>query len=145
MSLAFSMSTTDLISVSQYHQMIASGQFAGRNARRLELIRGELREMNPIGPVHSVVVGVLARWMYSAIDESVAEVRVQQPIVIESLASEPEPDLTLVANRPYHAAHPNAADVLLLTARRSCRFEPQLRSKPKVGPSTLKRGSPIAG
>ena len=38
------------LSLAEYDRMIQCGLFDGMNRCRIELIRGELRDMNPIGP-----------------------------------------------------------------------------------------------
>jgi hypothetical protein len=50
------MSTTARFSLADYDQMIARGLFEQRAERGVELIRGALREMNPLGSLHESVV-----------------------------------------------------------------------------------------
>jgi hypothetical protein len=54
------MSTIAKFSLEEYERMVASGAFEGLKRRRLELIRGEIREMNPIGPDHCDLVDRIA-------------------------------------------------------------------------------------
>ena len=56
------MATTAKLSLNEYERIVASGVFDWPNSRRIELIRGELREMNPIGPDHSEAVERLNEW-----------------------------------------------------------------------------------
>ncbi len=45
------MSTTLHLTTGQYDRMVNQGAF-DQNANRIELIRGEIRETNPAGPIH---------------------------------------------------------------------------------------------
>lgn len=81
---------------------------------RVELIDGEIVEMNPIGSRHASSVGRLTR-LFSELVGSKAFVWVQNPVRLSEL-SEPQPDLALLKPRGhfYADAHPSATDVLLL-------------------------------
>ena len=59
------MTTISHFSLAQYDRMIAAGVFDGRERQRLEFIHGEIREMNPIGSQHEVIVDRLAEWSFS--------------------------------------------------------------------------------
>ncbi|HEX4000459.1 MAG TPA: hypothetical protein VHX65_18045 [Pirellulales bacterium] len=50
------MSTLARLSVPEYERIVATGVFDGKNKRRIELIWGELRLMNPIGSEHAMAV-----------------------------------------------------------------------------------------
>jgi Uma2 family endonuclease len=108
------MSTLAKLSVSEYERIVASGVFDGRNARRIELIRGELRTMNPIGSEHATVVDRLNAWSFSATQRNTVWVRVQNPVAFLDYDSEPEPDLVWAKAGDYSAHHPQAEDVVLL-------------------------------
>jgi Uma2 family endonuclease len=108
------MSTLAKFSVVQYERMIASGAFAGKNYRRLELIRGELREMNPIGARHAMVVDQVAEWSFDSAPREKVWGRVQNPVAFADLDSEPEPDIVWAVRRNYEEGHPAGQDVLLL-------------------------------
>ncbi len=108
------MSTLAKFSVVQYDRMIASGAFAGKNHRRIELIHGELREMNPIGEPHATAVDQLAEWSFDQAPRDTVRVRVQNPVAFIELDSEPEPDLVWAVRRHYGQNHPEGKDVLLL-------------------------------
>ena len=45
------------LTLAEYNHMIARGAFDGLR-RRVELIRGELREMNPAGPAHDDIISI---------------------------------------------------------------------------------------
>ena len=107
-------STIAKLSLAEYEQIVASGVFDWPNSRRIELIRGELREMNPIGPDHAEVVDRLIRWSVRYLPEETVRLRVQNPLAFANLDSEPQPDIAWVNEHRYSSGHPTAADVLLV-------------------------------
>ena len=84
------MSTTLHLSISDYDQMIARGVFYHLN-RKIELIRGELREMNPAGPIHDDLIGYLTHWSYQVINDCGIRIRVQSGLSLAGQQSRPEP------------------------------------------------------
>lgn len=110
----FAVSTIARVSLTEYDRMIASGAFDSTRRRRLELIRGELREMTPIGALHEVVVDQLTEWSFESLPKGKAWVRVQNSIGLEELESAPEPDLAWVARKDFSQRRPSGADVLLV-------------------------------
>lgn len=108
------MSTLAKLSVAEYEKIVASGVFDGSNQRRIELIWGELRAMNPIGSEHAMVVDRLAAWSFSAAPRESVWVRIQNPVAFLDCDSEPEPDIVWAKPQDYTAHHPTADDVLLL-------------------------------
>jgi Uma2 family endonuclease len=119
------MSTLAKLSVAEYERIVASGVFDGRNARRIELIRGELRTRHPICPEHATVVDWLAAWSFTATPRDAIRIRVQNPVAFLDYDSEPEPDLVWAKPRDYSAHHPRAEDVVLLVevAESSLKFD----------------------
>jgi Uma2 family endonuclease len=99
-------------SLEEYHRLAEAGIF--REDERLELIEGEIVEMSPTGRVHAGTVDRIANLFMRRLGERVT-VRVQGPVVLDPLASEVQPDVTLLVSRPdfYASAHPGAATVLL--------------------------------
>ena len=95
----------------EYDRMISKGAFDGID-RRIELIRGELREMSPAGPVHEDYIDFLNRWSTQVTTSSDCVVRVQSSI--DLVHSRPEPDVTWLKPKRYHTRRPQASDVLLL-------------------------------
>ncbi|MDW8059122.1 MAG: Uma2 family endonuclease [Thermomicrobium sp.] len=81
---------------------------------RVELIEGELFDMNPIGWAHQACVDWLTATFVRRLGDR-AIVRTQGPIRIGD-RSLPQPDLTLLEPRPdfYRHEGPRASDVLLL-------------------------------
>lgn len=94
--------------------MAALGVFDGRFQRRVELIRGEIVEMSPIGSRHAHVLALLAEWSYRAVPADRCMVRIQSPIRIASIESEPEPDLVWVDRKAYARRHPEPSEVRLV-------------------------------
>ncbi len=108
------MSTIARFSVEEYDRIVATGAFDGKNRRRIELIRGEIREMSPIGSKHADIVAWLNVWSVENVPRDVAGIRVQSPLNLGAAESEPEPDLLWVSPKRYRDAHPTASDVILL-------------------------------
>lgn len=104
--------TKHLFDVSEYHRLAEAGIF--REDDRVELIRGEVVEMSPIGSRHAACVRGLEELLHEALGRS-AHVSVQSPVQIDEL-SEPQPDLAVLKRRAdrYATAHPNPFDVLLI-------------------------------
>ncbi|NLS95362.1 MAG: Uma2 family endonuclease [Planctomycetaceae bacterium] len=105
------MSTIARFSLAEYDRIVESGAF---DQRRLELIRGEIREMTPIGPEHEDVLDQLNVWSVERVSPQKARVRVQQSIGLPELDCAPEPDIAWVAPRRYSTGRPQAADVFLI-------------------------------
>jgi Uma2 family endonuclease len=118
-------STIARLSLAEYDRMIACGAFDSDRRRRIELIRGELREMTPIGAPHEVVVDRLTEWSFESLAKGKAWVRVQNSIGLEELESAPEPDLAWVARKDYSKRRPEGRDVLLVVevAESSLRYD----------------------
>jgi Uma2 family endonuclease len=98
--------------VAEYYRIASAGVLGEDD--RVELIDGQILDMSPISPGHAYAVDCCNR-AFSAGVGGAAVVRVQNPLALGDY-DEPEPDVALV-NPPgsrYAAAHPGAADVLLL-------------------------------
>jgi Uma2 family endonuclease len=100
------------ITVEQFYRMGDVGLFAPDE--RMELIEGEIIDMAPIGASHAYWVERLGTTLIAVLG-SRAIVRAQLPVRLGE-TSEPQPDIAVVAPRAdhYRAAHPTAADALLL-------------------------------
>jgi Uma2 family endonuclease len=107
-------STIARLTLADYDRMIQAGVFDQGRRRRLEFIRGEIREMTPIGSLHEVIVDRLTEWSLCNLPEGKLWVRVQNSIGLSSLESAPEPDLAWVRRRDYSTGRPTAKDVLLV-------------------------------
>jgi Uma2 family endonuclease len=98
--------------VTEYYRMAAAGVL--REDDRVELIEGEIVEMNPIGSRHAACVGRLTKLLERTAGDS-SIVWVQNPVQVNDY-SEPLPDVALLKPRDdfYAQANPQAADVFLI-------------------------------
>ena len=99
--------------IDQYHRMGEAGILS--EDEPVELIAGEIVVREPIGSRHAGTVNHLTHlWTWRLGERAV--VQIQNPIEFLKEDSEPQPDVTLLRPRAdsYRAAHPVAADVLLL-------------------------------
>ena len=92
--------------------MAAAGVFS--EGDRVELIEGEIVEMNPIGSRHAACVGRLTKFLERLVGDQVI-VWVQNPVQVNDI-SEPLPDVTLLRPRDdfYSQANPQPSDALLI-------------------------------
>ncbi len=81
---------------------------------RVELLEGQLVDMSPIGPRHTIITDNLLNLL--VVDfRGRAQVRCQEPVVLDD-GSEPQPDFAMV-RRPwvgYPHTHPGPEDIFLL-------------------------------
>lgn len=98
--------------VAEYYRMAAAGIFSEDD--RVELIEGEIIEMNPIGSRHAACVGRLTELLGRLAGDK-AIVWVQNPVQVNDY-SEPLPDVALLKRRDdfYAQANPQPTDVLLI-------------------------------
>jgi Uma2 family endonuclease len=96
--------------VADFDRMLGSGLL--EETDRVELIEGELIDMAPVWSRHAYTVDSIARMLQRLVGSRYL-VRVQNPLRLGE-SSEPQPDIAVVRDRSYAAAHPEAADVLLL-------------------------------
>lgn len=98
--------------VDQYHKMVDSGIL--NEDDRVELIRGEIIEMSPIGKQHAACVAKLSQLLTLALVNR-AIVWAQNPIKLSD-SSEPQPDVALLKPREdfYYSAQPQPQDIFLL-------------------------------
>lgn len=99
-------------SVAEYYRMAEAGVLSEDD--RVELIEGEIIEMNPIGSRHAACVGRLTE-LFGRLASGRAIVWVQNPVRVNDY-SEPLPDVTLLKPRAdfYAQANPRPMDVLLI-------------------------------
>lgn len=105
------MSTIAQISLAEYERMAEAGVFEGR---RLEYVRGEIREMSPKGDRHEDMVDWLDDWSHESVRGKPVRVRVQNSIRLSGLGTLPEPDLAWVVRRNYARGKPTEKDVYLI-------------------------------
>ena len=101
-----------LFSREEYHRMGEVGIL--KPTDRVELIRGEIVEMSPIGRRHQAFVDNLNHLLVTRLAGR-ARMSVQNPVVLAD-DTEPEPDLKILRCRPvpYKEREAYAEDVLLL-------------------------------
>ena len=101
-----------LISAEDYHRMREAGILTEED--RVELIRGEIFEMSPIGSRHAACVNRIIALFFTKINGK-AIISSQNPISINQV-SEPEPDIALLKPASDFYAHqlPTPADTLLI-------------------------------
>src|SRR5438067_138253 len=101
-----------LFTVADFHKMGEAGIFGEDD--HIELLRGELIVMSPIGSKHAAIVTKVVRIFGRKLDER-AWVSPQNPVILDDL-TEPEPDIALLkpAAHDYIERLPHARDVLLL-------------------------------
>jgi Uma2 family endonuclease len=96
--------------VHEYHRMAEAGIL--HEDDRVELIGGEVMEMNPIGGRHATCVRKLNRILSRQVGDEVF-LDIQNPIRL-SESHEPQPDLAIIRARDYGDSLPTPEDVLLL-------------------------------
>jgi len=106
------MSQTLRLTTEDYGQMVERGAFDHLD-RKIELIRGEIRQMNPAGPIHDGLIIYLTSWSARMSDPNTVLVSSQTGLNLSPLASQPEPDVLWVRKARYLDRHPGADDVLL--------------------------------
>jgi Uma2 family endonuclease len=102
------------LTLADYEHMVEKGAFDWLRDRRIELIRGEIREMMAPNPPHALVVANLNAWSIRNAPADDVIVRVQDPVGIPELDSAPQPDIVWVRRRDYSKRHPRSSDVLLI-------------------------------
>src|SRR5207237_1757760 len=104
---------THRFTVDEYHRRGEVGIFSEDD--RVELLAGEIVEMSPLGPLHAGTVDRLTALFASRLGAEVI-VRVQNPLLLRTEDSEPQPDVVLLRLRTdfYARSHPEAQDVYLV-------------------------------
>jgi len=102
---------TRLLSVADYHRMFEAGVF--KPDERVELIRGELITMPPMGTQHRAAINRLNRLLTDRFNGR-AVVQVQCPVIVSD-ESEPEPEFALLRFDPtgYEGREPGPSDTFL--------------------------------
>jgi Uma2 family endonuclease len=125
------MSTALNLTSDEFDQMVSRGAFDHLN-RKIELIRGELREMNPAGPLHDDLIMYLNNWSFEAVAGEPIMVTSQTGLDLRSLQSRPEPDLLWVRAGRYLKRHPSASDVKLAIEVSSSSLQADLVEKAEL-------------
>jgi len=107
----------------EYDRMAELGFF---RSERVELIRGIVVRMAPIGPPHANPVDVLNEWLVRGLAGR-ARVRIQQPHLACD-ESEPEPDVAVVPKGQYGKRHPDRAFLVIEVAETSLAHDRETKS-----------------
>jgi Uma2 family endonuclease len=110
--------TPRTLSRAEYHAMGELGFF---RAERVELVRGIVVRMSPIGPGHACAVQRLTELLLPRLLGR-ATVRTQQPFVAAD-ESEPEPDIAVVPLGRYADRHPSTALLVIEVAESSLDYD----------------------
>ncbi|HEX3035110.1 MAG TPA: Uma2 family endonuclease [Thermodesulfobacteriota bacterium] len=104
--------TKRYFNITEYYRMAEVGILSEDD--RVELIKGEIIRMAPIGSRHAGCVSRLNNLLSRQVGEA-ALVSVQNPVRLSDF-SEPQPDIMLLKPRDdfYSNEHPTPADVLLI-------------------------------
>lgn len=103
-----------LLSVSDYHKMIAAGIFKEND--RVELIYGEIVKKSAVHSPHSSRVTRISQFFFRNLSTKSAIVSIQDPITLPTVNSEPEPDIVIAKYQEdfYLEHHPTPADIHLV-------------------------------
>jgi Uma2 family endonuclease len=101
-----------LFTVTEYNRMVEAGILTKDD--RVELIRGEIIQMSPIGRRHAAAVNRLVRIFTERLGDCIV-LAPQNPVELDN-HSEPQPDIALLHPRAdfYESGHPTQQDVFLL-------------------------------
>jgi Uma2 family endonuclease len=100
-----------LWSLERYHFAIDNGTLTEED--KVELLYGKIIDKRPAGAPHEECITLLSEAFYDRFGRKY-RFRQEKSIRIPNFTSEPEPDFTVVANRPYGAQRPGPADVFLV-------------------------------
>jgi len=106
------MPTTLHLTLAEYDRMVRVGAFE-MIPRKIELIHGELIEMNPAGPMHDDLITYLNNWSFRNSDPAKTLITSQTGLDLPEQESRPEPDIMWIRAARYRDGHPRADDVQL--------------------------------
>ncbi|MEX0642251.1 MAG: Uma2 family endonuclease [Pirellulales bacterium] len=101
-------------SLEHYEHMVRVGAFDPPFNIPAELIEGEILMMSPIGEPHSLALVAPTDWSYKVVNQKQFMIRVQMPIRIPAIQSEPEPDIVWVRREGPSEKPPEPDRVALL-------------------------------
>jgi Uma2 family endonuclease len=108
--MAVQVERTRRFTADEFERMVETGIF--RSDERLELIRGEIVEMAPIGHRHSACVANLTKRLVTGVgDRALVWIRGPARLAVDSV---PEPDLAVLRPHSYFTGSPRPDDVLLV-------------------------------
>jgi Uma2 family endonuclease len=107
-----SVQTKHRFNVEEYYRMAETGVL--KPDARVELLKGEIIDMSPVGPFHGSITKFLNR-LFNEAAKGRGITAVQDPVRLDD-HSEPQPDLVLLkpVSDFYRKRHPRAQDVFLL-------------------------------
>lgn len=107
-------------SVSEYYRAAEAGLFEGK---RVQLIKGEIVEMAPMGLPHSIAIRLIRRVLESVFQADYL-VDSQLPLSFDNV-SVPEPDISVVEGslNDLHGDHPRYAVLVVEVADTSLRYD----------------------
>lgn len=109
--MAVPMTKRRLLTADEFQRLAEQGFFP--EDERLELIRGEIIEMSPIGDRHAVCVMLLADLLADLRPKAI--VNPQNPLRLPGQQSVPQPDVVLLRRRrDFHSRPPQPEDVFLV-------------------------------
>ena len=108
--MAIEIEHTHRFTADEFERMVEAGVF--RSDERLELIRGEIVEMAPIGHRHAACIANLNELLVRGVGDR-ALVWGQGPARV-AMDSVPEPDLALLRRRSYMTGSPRPDDIFLI-------------------------------
>jgi len=124
------MSTVAKLRGADFDAMVARGAFEDLEPMKIELIYGELRFMNPAGPVHDGEIEHLTDWSYRVTDRSRVSVRVQSSFNCGE--DRPEPDVAWFRKQTSKRIRPTHKDALLLIEVSDSSLTKDLHEKVKL-------------
>lgn len=116
-------------SIEDYHRMIAAGILEGR---RVELLKGEIVEMDPEGEPHAYSSDEAGEYLIYLLGNT--KIRQGKPITLPSDDSEPEPDIAVVQRlgRDYREHHPYPENIFWLIEYSHSSLSKDLKVKSRV-------------
>jgi Uma2 family endonuclease len=124
------MSTIARLSGDDFDRMVRRGAFIDLEPIKVELIYGELRFMNPAGPLHEGEIQFLMEW--SVLHTNPQEIMVRVQSSINCGDHRPEPDLVWSRRMPTKRTRPTHADILLLIEVSDSSTEQDLGEKARL-------------
>jgi Uma2 family endonuclease len=124
------MSAIAKLSGHDFDRMVQRGAFLDLESLKVELIYGELRFMNPSGPVHEGEIEYLTNWSYASTLRENISIRVQSSI--DCGDHRPEPDLVWARKLQSKRVRPSHEDILLLIEVADSSLEQDLGEKSRL-------------
>ncbi len=119
--------STKKYTLAEYHQMIEIGILKAQD--KVELIRGEIIKMSPVGLKHASCVKKINQLFAQKLGNKVI-LGIQDPIKLND-NSQPQPDVVLLKPKSdfYATEHPKSEDILLLieVADTSIEYDRQIK------------------